>query len=531
MANYPQGPTVSLLEPLSGATVGGTAVRLAARATDDGRVDKVEFLVDGVVKATDTAAPFEATWDSTTATKGTHQLIARATDDVGNVADTLQAVPVIVDNTAGPTGSLTAPGAGAVVSGSAVPLSASATGNGDAVKQVEFLVDGDGVGVPDTTSPYSVAWNTLDPLAPAFDGDHQVQALITETSGQQFRTPATTVTVDNRASRQYKAKLELNVSNTDPADDGVVPQLMTESGSASLPLQDPYAGTTNPDGTSGGSLGRSITNAPNVDATASSCPADAYCPTVRITNQSGVAWKNSTGLDLRVWYRWYAPNGAILLEGPANDNFPNNFPAGAVKDFPLVIQPPRLPPGAELGVYRLRIDLYDVATASWYAGNGNAPIDRPILVAKSLDDKLGLERFWHYDGEAAGAGMATLTNVANGNMLLRWTPLFAPGRGLATMLDLTYNSLEDHSQSPAGNNFSLAISGLTRLGEPLDIHPNKADDVSNHSNNKFVELVDGDGTTHRFVGVTQPDGSTRWTEPAGVNLYLRSIDSNPDSRH
>jgi YD repeat-containing protein len=531
MANYPQGPTVSLLEPLSGATVGGTAVRLAARATDDRRVDKVEFLVDGVVKATDTTTPFEATWDSTTATKGTHTVTARATDDVGNVADTQLGVSVIVDNTAGPTGSLTAPAAGAVVSGSAVTLSANATGNGDAVKQVEFLVDGAGVGVPDTTSPYSVAWNTLDPLAPAFDGDHQVQALITETSGQQFRTPATTVTVDNRASGQYKAKLELNVSNTDPTDDGVVPQLMTESGSASLPLQDPYAGTTKPDGTSGGSLGRSITDAPHVDTTASSCPADAYCPTVRITNQSGVNWNNSSGLDLRVWYRWYAPNGAILLEGPAADNFPNNFPAGAVKDFPLVIQPPRLPPGAELGAYRLRIDLYDVATASWYAGNGNPPIDRPILVAKRLDDRLGLERFWHYDGEAAGAGMTTLANIANGNMLLHWTPFFAPGRGLATMLDLTYNSLEDHSQSPAGNNFSLAISGLTRLGEPLDIHPNKADDVSNHSNNKFVELVDGDGTVHRFDGTTQPDGSTRWTEPAGVNLYLRSIDSNPDSRH
>ena len=524
------GPEVHLTEP-KGATVSGTAVRLAASAIDDGRVAKVEFLVDGVVKATDTTAPFEATWDSTTATKGTHQLIARATDDAGHLPSDSQEGPFIVDNTAGPTGSLTAPAAGAVVSGSAVTLSASAAGNGDAVKQVEFLVDGDRVGAPDTTSPYSITWNTLDPLSPTFDGDHQVQALITETSGQQFRTPATTVTVDNRTTSQYKAKLELNVSNTDPTDDGVVPQLMTESGSASLPLQDPYAGTTNPDGTSGGSLGRSITNAPHVDTTASSCPAEAYCPTVRITNQSGLAWKNSTGLDLRVWYRWYAPNGAIMLEGPANDNFPNNFADGAVKDFPLMIQPPRLPPGAELGVYRLRIDLYDVPTASWYAGNGNAPIDRPILVAKSLDDKLGLERFWHYDAEAAGAGMTTLTNVANGNMLLRWTPFYAPGRGLATMLDLTYNSLEDHSQSPAGNNFSLSLSGLTRLGEPLDIHPNKADDVSNHSNNKFVELIDGDGTVHRFVGTTQPDGSTRWTEPAGVNLYLRSIATNPDDRH
>ena len=39
--------------------------------------------------------------------------------------------------------------------------------------------------------------------------------------------------------------------------------------------------------------------------------------------------------------------------------------------------------------------------------------------------------------------MSTLTNVANGDMLVRWSPFFAPGRGLSTMVDLTYNSLED----------------------------------------------------------------------------------------
>jgi len=90
------------------------------------------------------------------------------------------------------------------------------------------------------------------------------------------------------------------------------------------------------------------------------------------------------------------------------------------------------------------------------------------------------------------------------------------------------DSLEDHSRSPAGNNFSLSISGLIRLGKPLDIHPNKADEISGRSN-KWVEFTDGDGTTHRFDGTTGPDGVTRWQEPPGVNLYLRSLpdgDSN-----
>ena len=194
----------------------------------------------------------------------------------------------------------------------------------------------------------------------------------------------------------------------------------------------------------------------------------------------------------------------------------------------MIIRPPALPPGLEQGTYRLRVEVFDPASNTLFAAMGNPPVDNPVIVAKSLATKLGLERYYQYDGDAAGAGMATLTNVANGNTLLRWTPFFSPGRGLATMADLTYNSLEDHSNSPAGNNFSLSISGLIRLGEPLDIHPNKADEISGQSN-KWVELSDGDGTTHRFTGTTLGDGSTRWAEPAGVNLYLRSLPTS-DSR-
>ena len=538
-------PRVAVAAPGPGATVSGGTVKLAATAGDDRRVAKVDFLIGTTVVGSDTAAPWETTWNSATVANGTHAVTAKATDDVGNLT-TSTAVSVKVDNTTAPTGNLTAPAAGAVVRGTAVTLSATA-GDDAGVKQVEFLVDGVRVGAPDTTSPYSVVWNTLHPLANLFDGAHQVTAAVTDTSGQTTVTAARGVTVDNVSTSQYSARFQLNDPAT--ATDDVVPPIMPDNTASTAPVQDPYVGTVNPDGTSGGSTGKTLYSAPNDSTSASTslapastsslesaplsggggCPADAYCPSVTVTNTSGVDWKNNTGLDLRVWYRWYAPNGAILFEGPANDNFPNNFPDGAVKSFPLVIQPPKLPPGAELGEYRLRIDLYDVPTSTWFAAKGNPPVDHPVLVAKALEDRLGLERFWQYDAEDAGAGMNTLANVANGNMLLRWSPFFAAGRGLATMVDLTYNSLEDHSRSPAGHNFSLSLSGLTRLGEPLDIHPNKADQISGKSN-KWVELVDGDGTLHRFTGATQADGSTRWTEPPGVNLYLRSTGSADPAR-
>ena len=122
--------------------------------------------------------------------------------------------------------------------------------------------------------------------------------------------------------------------------------------------------------------------------------------------------------------------------------------------------------------------------------------------------------------------MQHLLNVANGNSLLRWTPWQLPGRGLSTVVDITYNSFEKKCECPLGNNFSLAISTLARLGLPLDIHPNNADTIAGRSN-KYVVFTDGDGTPHRFVGKNALDGTTYWEEPAGVHLYLRSITTDP----
>jgi RHS repeat-associated protein len=522
-----RGPQVSIAAPGPGATVSGSTVRLAAAAEDDRRVDRVAFFVDGVSTGpADTTAPFELSWNSASVLNGTHQVTAEATDDAGNVTNTnAHPVSITVDNTAPPTGSMSAPANNATVSG---PVTVSATASDDVgVARVEFLVDGVRVGAPDTSALYSITWNTQDPLAGIFDGPHQVSAVVTDTSGQQVTTAARSVTVDNRGSTSYSAGFTLNAGT--PAEN-VFPAAMAENTRPGVPVQDPYSGTPNPDGTSGGSLDRALGDAPQDDAgpPPASCPPDAYCPTVTVKNTSGSTWQNSTA---RVWYRWYAPNGAIMFEGKSSGAFPASFGKNATQDFPLTIYPPALPPGAVQGTYRLRIDVYDPATATWFAARGNPPtLDNPIIIAKSLATKLGLERYYQYDAADLGAGMTSLTNVANGNMLVRWTPFFAPGRGLATMLDLTYNSLEDHSKSPAGNNFSLSISGLTRFGEPLDIHPNKADEISGQSN-KWVEFTDGDGTTHRFTdGVTGGDGITRFTEPPGVNLYLRSVPTNPPER-
>ena len=148
---------------------------------------------------------------------------------------------------------------------------------------------------------------------------------------------------------------------------------------------------------------------------------------------------------------------------------------------------------------------------------------------KELSENLGLERFWQYEQVATGAGSTAYVNADNGNMLWRWSPWATPGRGIASIVDLTYNSLEEHSDSPAGENVSLNISGLVRFGSRLDIHPNQAD-KSTGKNTRYVRFVDGDGTLHEFTGTVNSSGVVVWKEPAGVNLYLRSYPSTTDPR-
>src|SRR3989338_3897285 len=65
-------PTVSLTAPADGATVSGT-VTISANASDNVGVVGVQFKVDGAnVGAEDTTSPYSISWNSTTATNGTH---------------------------------------------------------------------------------------------------------------------------------------------------------------------------------------------------------------------------------------------------------------------------------------------------------------------------------------------------------------------------------------------------------------------------------------------------------------------------
>jgi leucyl aminopeptidase len=73
-------PSVGLTQPANGSTVSGS-VTFAANASDNsGIVTAVEFFVDGMLKGTDTTAPFAIAWDTRTTGDGQHVLTAKAYD-------------------------------------------------------------------------------------------------------------------------------------------------------------------------------------------------------------------------------------------------------------------------------------------------------------------------------------------------------------------------------------------------------------------------------------------------------------------
>lgn len=164
--------------------------------------------------------------------------------------------------------------------------------------------------------------------------------------------------------------------------------------------------------------------------------------------------------------------------------------------------------------------------------------------------KLGLENFFGYESFPTGADTAAHVNVANRNVVWHSIPVSNPGRGLSTVVNLTYNSL-DHggyigslirdggtplagttiddlggiAYGEAGIGFSLGISSLTRLNEPLTgVGVGDAPIASPAT----IRLTDVDGTRHTFQrDASRPDW---YREPPGVQLALRRDPAGPANR-
>jgi glucose/arabinose dehydrogenase len=94
-------------------------------------------------------------------------------------------------DTTAPTVSVTAPAAGATVSGTTTVTATAADNVG--VAGVQFSLDGASLGAEDTTAPYSVSWATTS----AANGAHNLTARARDAAGNATTSSAVTVTVAN----------------------------------------------------------------------------------------------------------------------------------------------------------------------------------------------------------------------------------------------------------------------------------------------------------------------------------------------
>jgi hypothetical protein len=182
-------PTASIAAPTANSSVSGT-VTVAGTASDDTQVAKVELSVDGgPYQAAQGTASWSAAVDTSGYPNGSHTLKARATDPSGNVGLTSETV-VVSNDLAPPSVAVTAPAAGATVSGS-VPVSGTAADDVSLAK-VELSVDGGGYQAAQGTTSWT---STVDSTKLA-NGSHTLTARATDGAGKTS-TAAVTVSVSN----------------------------------------------------------------------------------------------------------------------------------------------------------------------------------------------------------------------------------------------------------------------------------------------------------------------------------------------
>lgn len=199
-----KGPRPTITSLPGQATIGSTMELVTPQAADIAKVSLVSlgsvthtadwnqrfvdlpFTRDGNTLTVDTPA------NANIAPANYYMVFAVDSNGVPSMAKIIQlrdGAPV--GDTTSPTVSMTAPAAGATVSGN-VTLSATAA-DAVGVAGVRFEVDGTAVGAEDTTAPFSVSWSSTA----VANGTHSIRAVARDAAGNTSASPAVGVTVTN----------------------------------------------------------------------------------------------------------------------------------------------------------------------------------------------------------------------------------------------------------------------------------------------------------------------------------------------
>ncbi|MEM3705867.1 MAG: Ig-like domain-containing protein, partial [Candidatus Bathyarchaeia archaeon] len=179
-------PNVTITYPENGTTISGN-ITVTVQANDNTAVSKVELYKNGTLFATDTEAPYEFYWDTTSETNGIYMLQAKAYDKAGNIGES-NTVSVTINNTVTrtidtnpPMLKIIQPQSGSTVS-KIIDIKAEATDE-SGISKVEFYID-DRLVATDNTEPYTYRWNTRS----VKDGWHTITAKAYDNAGNTAQT-------------------------------------------------------------------------------------------------------------------------------------------------------------------------------------------------------------------------------------------------------------------------------------------------------------------------------------------------------
>jgi len=152
-------PFVAITNPVNNAVIPtGSIVDVAANATDTNKsIVKVDFYIDGILKETDTSAPYNYSWNTTGEANGTR--VIRIIASTGDNKTGENSISVIISDGA-PIMEIVMPTNNSTISiGSMVSISANVNDLAKSVSKVEFYIN-DVLKNTDTSTPYEYNWDS-----------------------------------------------------------------------------------------------------------------------------------------------------------------------------------------------------------------------------------------------------------------------------------------------------------------------------------------------------------------------------------
>lgn len=233
----PAVPTVTLTAPVAGSSYTAPAnISLAATVAATGAsVMKVDFYAGSTWIGSDNTSPYQMTWNSVAG--GSYALTAVATDSSGASARSA-AVNIVVNTTAGPSVSLTAPTPGSTYTAPAtISMAATVSPTRTRISRVEFYAGSTLIG-RSRRAPYSITWSQVP------RGNYALTAVALHANGTRTRSSEVTIAVDPPESSPPTVSLSSpSVGSSYTAPASIAVSATARSASSTITRVDFYAGS------------------------------------------------------------------------------------------------------------------------------------------------------------------------------------------------------------------------------------------------------------------------------------------------